>query len=352
MIESRRQALRAISATQAEHPGLWLDKFLPRQLVKNETVASGETTPQQQLVEACAAIAEPAAYRVFYERWRAALADRPDTRLEEAVALGRLAVGLGDESVIETAVALHHTYGVPYLPGSALKGVAAYYSRNHLTNPAWQIDGEAYAIVFGTTATAGYVTFFDGLFVPGSGAEGGRPLWPDVMTVHHPDYYQQGNQPPADWDNPTPIPFLTATGRYLVALAGPEIWVNAAFRILKLALITLGLGAKTSSGYGRLQLGEAPETTSATTTTAVVDADQIQVDRFKQRLTALPASKVAGSINVFVTEWRSLELDPPHKVRMAQAILDKIRAAGREKNSSKKEWYRELITYVEDHGWA
>ena len=74
-----------------------------------------------------------------------------------------------------------------------------------------------------------------------------------MITVHHPDYYQ-GDQAPADWDNPTPVPFLSATGVYLLALAGDPQWVEAAYKILALALCEEGVGAKTSSGYGRMTI--------------------------------------------------------------------------------------------------
>src|SRR5207302_10163433 len=50
---------------------------------------------------------------------------------------GRMIIGLGDESVLETAITLHRTYGVPYIPGSALKGLAAAYVRQRL-GEAWQ----------------------------------------------------------------------------------------------------------------------------------------------------------------------------------------------------------------------
>ncbi|MEO0253780.1 MAG: type III-B CRISPR module RAMP protein Cmr6, partial [candidate division WOR-3 bacterium] len=35
----------------------------------------------------------------------------------------RLIVGLGSSHVLETSITLHHIYGVPYIPASALKGV-------------------------------------------------------------------------------------------------------------------------------------------------------------------------------------------------------------------------------------
>ena len=39
----------------------------------------------------------------------------------------RLVIGLGDESVYETSIRLNRNYGVPYIPGSALKGVTKHY---------------------------------------------------------------------------------------------------------------------------------------------------------------------------------------------------------------------------------
>ena len=75
-----------------------------------------------------------------------------------------------------------------------------------------------------------------------------------MITVHHPEYYQNGNSAPADWDSPTPIPFMTATGDFLIALhaADAPAWAGVAYGILKMALDEAGVGAKTSSGYGRL----------------------------------------------------------------------------------------------------
>lgn len=39
----------------------------------------------------------------------------------------RLIVGLGNPSVYETSITLHHIYGIPYIPGSAIKGVVRSY---------------------------------------------------------------------------------------------------------------------------------------------------------------------------------------------------------------------------------
>jgi CRISPR-associated protein Cmr6 len=179
-------------------------------------------------------------------------------------------VGLGEESVLETAIALHHTYGIPYIPGSALKGLAARYANKWLASETWGKGADAYTTVFGAAAEAGYITFFDALYIPGS-ADGDRPLALDVVAVHHRDYYSGADPaPPADWDSPVPIPLLSATGAYLVALHGAESWVEAAFEILNLAFAEEGVGAKTSSGYGRMSF--EPENGATT----AVDADRSQ----------------------------------------------------------------------------
>lgn len=39
----------------------------------------------------------------------------------------RMVIGLGNESVYETSMILHHIYGIPYIPGSAIKGVVRSY---------------------------------------------------------------------------------------------------------------------------------------------------------------------------------------------------------------------------------
>lgn len=249
MYQSRRNVLNEISFDENTNAGLWLDKYITEQLERNENVSTDELTPQAKLVKEVSKIKIPVAYKKFYERWTETL-EKAGAKTEIAKAQGRIAIDLGAESVLETSVCLHYIYGLPYIPGSALKGLATHYAHNQL-GEKWDEGSEAYKIMFGDTTSAGYVTFFDALYIPK-----GKGLWPDIITVHHPEYYKGKNIPPADWDSPTPIPFLSATGDYLIALSGPDEWVETAFEILSLALKKLGVGAKTSSGYGRMLLGE------------------------------------------------------------------------------------------------
>jgi CRISPR type III-B/RAMP module RAMP protein Cmr6 len=150
---------------------------------------------------------------------------------------------------------------MPMIPGSALKGLAASFAHTLLEDNEWrrrlaseeQGGGDSHNLLFGTTEEQGLVTFHDALWDPNSK---NKCLSLDTVTVHHREYYQDGpaTSPPTDWDSPIPIPFLSMTGNFLFALTGPPQWVHAAQQILEVALLHMGIGAKTSSGYGRMQL--------------------------------------------------------------------------------------------------
>jgi len=101
------------------HAGLWLNKYISQQ-------DSKEDNSRSILVQQVAELPIPEIYTTFYERWEKALkTDIEGAEARVAAIKGRMIVGLGDESVLETSIMLHHTYGVPYIPGSALKGLAA-----------------------------------------------------------------------------------------------------------------------------------------------------------------------------------------------------------------------------------
>lgn len=266
-MSTRRQVLNNVSVGNgfSPHAGLWLDKYLD---------GSRANDAKQSLVSEVASLPLPALYLLAYERWRQGLCTLAPTvdsgatlRLGHATVRGRMVVGLGAEAVLENSITLQHTYGVPFIPGSALKGLAAAYANQRVDNLAWhrptkveakeEAEGQRtvsdHTLLFGSGHSAGYVTFFDAWFIP----QGKQPLHADVLTVHHQEYYS-GGAAPADWDSPIPAPFLSATGTYLIALAGPKDWVDTAFTILHDALNEMGVGAKTSSGYGRMNLVPEP----------------------------------------------------------------------------------------------
>ncbi len=329
-VTSRRSRLAGVDKTDTTNAGLWLDKFIRDQ-------KEDDQEDRRDLVRQVAEIAVPSQYRHWFERWKRTLLDA-GAQLRKAEVMGRMVLGLGDESVLETSVTLHHTYGVPYIPGSALKGVAACFARQHLGDE-WAPGAEAYKIVFGDTEAAGCVTFFDAFPVP-SGGRDDPFLHPDVMTVHHPSYYRGQDAPPADWDSPTPIPFLSAIGTYLVALAGPPAWVDAAFEILEHALPHLGVGAKTSSGYGRLRLEPRPKTGEG----------QDKADHLIGEIQGLKSARVPGSIRGYADQLRALDVSPAQKRRVAEAIVAKVRETGRESQFRSQRWYEELLETLRGGG--
>lgn len=340
-VPARRDILKSVPFWPqfAPHAGLWFDKYLQAQ--KGDTLE-----PYVSHIQQTGDIKEPAVYKDFFTRWQEAL-EKAGAVLREAEVIGRLAAGLGGETVIETGLTLHHTYGVPYIPGSSLKGAARAYAIINLAGD-WAKDQRAFHTLFGgqqlgkgenpeEKARAGIAVFHDALPIPG-----GFKIYSDVMTVHHPDYYQKESLPPADWDNPTPIPFPSVNGRFLIATYAPSApeWAEAAMAILRLALADRGVGGKTSSGYGRMQIAEK-----------AVESPEAQVlSQFQQALADLPNNRVANELNRFVEQWRGAEANEAQKRQMAQAILDKVEAAGRTKKSKDKGWYQELVRFAAGDG--
>ncbi|GCE14568.1 type III-B CRISPR module RAMP protein Cmr6 [Tengunoibacter tsumagoiensis] len=245
------EQLRKRDELQQVHAGLWLDKALQEHI-----------DGKSKLIKEASTIGLPADYPQIYTAWEQRLLQQANISTQHAQAVSRIIIGLGNESVLETGITLHHTYGVPYLPGSALKGLASSYARQQLKGE-WRQGGELHRVVFGDTDNAGFIIFLDALYIPPATPE--PMLYQDVITVHHPAYYR--NEPgaaPTDSDSPTPLPFVSTRGSYLLALSAPDLddpdpWLEATWRLLEQSLQLMGIGAKTSSGYGRMTFILSPE---------------------------------------------------------------------------------------------
>lgn len=121
----------------------------------------------------------------------------------------KLVIGLGNQSVFETDITLHNTYGIPYIPGSALKGVL----RNYIIQEYFKECEEKantdklFLTIFGgknenKKSVQGKVIFMDAF--PNRYFN----IIKDFMTTHHADYYSKENKIPLDTDEPNPLPFL------------------------------------------------------------------------------------------------------------------------------------------------
>ena len=231
---------------QLGNPGLVLQRLLPMQ---PEDKGGATEHPYAQHVAAIASWSVPADYREAYVRWLNLLERARQLRMLDATATGPVAVGLGIASPIENGLALHYTYGVPFLPGSALKGLAR--------RMAQQMDlpEEDQRVLFGGVEQAGHLVFWDAWLDPDTAAP--TPFARDVVTPHHPGYYRtRGERPPTDFDDPKPAPFLSVRpgARFTVAVssesAGSGPWVELALNLLEEGLVHMGVGGKTNAGYG------------------------------------------------------------------------------------------------------
>ncbi len=345
-METRRISLQTFTREADSNAGLWLDKFIKGQIAEDERHGNDEKSFKNQLIVEVTTVETPDIYGEFFDRWQESLI-AVGAKFKNFKVEGRMVIGLGAESVAETSIALHRTYGVPFIAGSALKGLAASYADKKLEDENWRKGGRAHDFVFGSPDSAGFITFHDALLIP----ETRNPLHADVMTVHHSDYYgdktdgRDNRLPPADWDSPVPIPFLSATGTYLLAISsieGAENWIEFVFAILEKALQEEGIGAKTSSGYGRGFFEKSKEDE------AEEQAKQ-SIDGFVKRVNALKNNDVAGQIGNFFQEWKNNKSSDSLRRVAARAIIEKVREAGREKQSKDKAWFDELQNFVSEN---
>ena len=175
----------------------------------------------------------------------------------------RFVTGLGRRHPVENGFAWHPTMGVPYLPGSSVKGmVRAWVERIY----SGSVDADVLTRLFGPNlkdrsrgveSRKGAVAFLDAIPCRPPG------LAVDVMTPHYANWSPQ--DPPGDWRSPTPIPFLTTETRaqFLFGLLpSGEVSDSELDRVMEWlaeALDWAGAGAKTAVGYGRMRPDEAEE---------------------------------------------------------------------------------------------
>jgi len=186
----------------------------------------------------------------------------------------RFVTGLGLNHPVENGFAWHHNLGVPYLPGSSVKGMVRAWATNweyesdkpDKSNKSKEEKQIKINRIFGGgnagEKNAGSVIFFDAL------PTGIVKLDLEIMTRHYSEYYRNDDALPADWLSPEPIPFLTvAPEQAFVFAVAPRCQddntairdVKDVMKWLKDALTWCGAGAKTAAGYGRFMPDDKAE---------------------------------------------------------------------------------------------
>jgi len=228
--------------------------------------------------------------RRFLSLFRSAYGDRAAVTIGQLD--GRLAINLADSLVPNAGICLDRLFGLPYIPGSAVKGVCRHAALEEL-GAASGVDRakrfREFAAVFGSATNdfeparrsggknkpAGCLFPFLDLAKPfdQKGAVAFLPAYPlnearvvvDLTTVHYPLYYggnKRRNIPAGQLsslkeESPQPNPFpAVETGAqfaFCLVLNGIDVdpaLLAAATRWLETALTVHGLGAKTAAGYG------------------------------------------------------------------------------------------------------
>jgi CRISPR-associated protein Cmr6 len=222
------------------------------------------------------------------DRWNA-MSKAGNAKRFKMNSTSRLIVGLGGKGPLEIGITLDPVTGLPFIPGSALKGAARSYALYVLAEEAKiKLDGTAsdndtlknfdeallkgtydalggaadYRLIFGTlpdaeTPSSGKAIFYDAVFL----GRGGPIFELDVMTPHFKGWYNSGNSgktpdAPHDADSPNPVTFLTvgagAQFKFAVGWRGEPHPAAHQFacNLLKGALQDFGIGSKTAAGYG------------------------------------------------------------------------------------------------------
>ena len=229
------------------HPGLLIQRGLEEH---NDEDKEAKT---KHIRDICA-IPAGTFYQNAYQRWREATGNELRFKQLELALEQRLFIGLTGGGMLETGCAISHSYGMPYIPGSSLKGVVRAHVR---ASPFGETHPQMLAELFGTDADprgphteglSGLVVFHDAWWVPGSAD---KPFVEEIVTCHHTGYYSSdGGTEASDFDSPIPNAQIAVQGGFLFVLEGEPAWRELAAEMLRSALSQRGIGAKTRTGYG------------------------------------------------------------------------------------------------------
>ena len=326
---------------QCKNLGLLLDKYPPIEVIGNSQGKSSwlrRLEPNRRV--------DSNLTKAAYDRWYHMIATIEGMKYFHAAADWRMVIGLGGETVLETDITLHHLYGTPFIPGSALKGLTRAYAAGEIY-PSTDIDKDHKIVkqIFGTQEKAGTVIFFDAMPVDGQAT-----FALDIMNPHYPDYYG-GSKPPTNDQNPIPVTFLTVTDTAFVFAIAPRNPKNDQHKAdteqarewLQAALEKYGVGGKTSAGYGVMKLVNTPVGEER------VDLDDPEMQAAKNlsdEIAALPDQNLANRLQQqYFPKWRDLKSERARTI-VAKSIVEKVQQAGIQQRVSGQGWYRVIAGHL------
>lgn len=248
-----------------------LDKLLNNKVTIKQTAESKKNTQSKRYSQACA----------FINKTRGILSNRNPLALKDTISwhnnipssrrrsfelrtADRLIIGQADGVLENCGITIHRFFGIPYLPGSALKGI----SRNAARTIPY--TNKEMLAIFGNDNDSDPVQGGIG-FLAAFPVDKNAQLEYDICTPHYTAYYghtkklgKDINPHALDIESPIPNVFpVVAKGvkfqfnlvcidkRFNDNRAGNLL--DLAVKALKTALIENGVGAKTAAGYGRFE---------------------------------------------------------------------------------------------------
>ncbi|QYX66660.1 type III-B CRISPR module RAMP protein Cmr6 [Shewanella putrefaciens] len=196
-------------------------------------------------------------YKNAFNRWFDLTSDASRFTQSAMMLENRLLIGLTGQGALETGCSLNRNYGMPYIPGSSVKGIARAWANQHLAGHSDELEQ-----LFGTADSeqlhrvSGLVTFHDAWWVPEPKVKEHKPFVLDVVTTHHQAYYNGKQDKPSDKDSPIPNHLLAVQGSFLFVLEGEPTAIELCQTIVGKALADNGIGAKTAAGYGYMKVDQ------------------------------------------------------------------------------------------------
>ncbi len=271
--------------------GLWFDKFCckwrkeevlgqkrwtlktQQQRGKKTNAKDEKTNPKLEWIKTVTKkdVGDETFLTEMYKRQKALLAHAGTSPLPYRTQ-GPFVTGLGRPHPVENGFCWHHTLGVPYLPGSSVKGLVRNWieewgDKEQRARLLPCCGGERRAKEDDGELRAGDAVFLDALPIEPP------TLGVDILTPHMGRWYQEGGSLkdmdeagiiPGDWHDPVPAPFLVVEDALfsfgiLPRRPSCDAHIEDLKKCMEKALKYLGAGAKTAVGYGRMAPDEAEQ---------------------------------------------------------------------------------------------
>ena len=259
MAQDVREALG--ERPQVQNRSLMYDKYVPIGYENDAAKKRDKEEALQALVKSSAQD-DYGVRRVFGDKLKGAGVPMRDF---VATLSARLMVNMAGGVIENAGLCLDRHFGMPYIPGTALKGIAL---RAAIEEKGSDRDPEIVK-VFGeqhvdkkTPARKGKVSFLAAYPM------GTTAIELDIITCHHARYYREerGYEHALDNEEPNPVKFpaVAAGAQFRFVVVGVSRDTDAALvqqaaEWLRKGVTEIGVGAKTSAGYGWFEYDEAVE---------------------------------------------------------------------------------------------